>query len=189
MRIIAGDAKGRRLFTPSGREVRPTSDRVKESLFNILGEAVPGAVVLDLFAGTGNLGLESLSRGAERSIFIDNSRDSIRIVNDNIRNLKYEEYCEVYNNDALSALAVLKKRQIIFDIIFVDPPYSREIIPEILRKITELDLLNDKGIIAAEHDIKDKLPDRILNIIKYKSSVYGDTILSFYKRECETLEE
>lgn len=99
MRIIAGDAKGRRLFSPEGNDTRPTSDKVKEALFNILGSLVPDSVVLDLYAGTGNLGLEAISRGAKHSVFIDYSRASIKIIHQNINSLKYEDYCEVYNND------------------------------------------------------------------------------------------
>lgn len=189
MRIIAGDAKGRRITTPSGRDTRPTSDRVKESLFNILGDRVPDAVVLDLFAGTGNLGLESLSRGAKLSIFIDFNRDSIKIIKENIKLLKYEGNCEVYHNDAVSALNILAKREIKFDIIFVDPPYHKELVPAVIDKISELDLMKGSGIIAAEHDVKDCLPDRISNMISYKSSAYGDTVLTFYRKLEQKMEE
>lgn len=181
MRIIAGDAKGRRIITPTGRNIRPTADRVKESLFNILGEKVPDSLVLDLFAGTGNLGLESLSRGAKLSIFIDFNKESIRIINENIKLLKYEGASEVYHNDAYGALNILAKRKMKFDIIFVDPPYHKDIVPAVIHKISELDLIDTAGIIAVEHDVNDRLPDSISNMTSCKSSTYGDTMLTFYR--------
>lgn len=182
MRIIAGEARGRRIFTPTGRETRPTTDRVKESIFNILGSKVPEARVLDLFAGTGNLGLESISRGANHCIFVDNSREAVKLVRENIALLKYEDYTEVYNNDALSALDVLKKRSINFNIIFLDPPYHKDIVPVVLNKIIETDTIAGEGIIVAEHDNKDPVPETISYLVRFKWSVYGTTTVSFYKR-------
>jgi 16S rRNA (guanine(966)-N(2))-methyltransferase RsmD len=182
LRIIAGEAKGRRIIAPPGRDIRPTSDRVKESLFNILGDKVPDSVVLDLFAGTGNLGLESLSRGAKLSIFIDSNRESIKLIYENIKLLKFEEACEVYHNDASSALTILNRKGVLFDIIFVDPPYHKNMVPVVINKISELGLLKDDGVIAAEHDVKDLLPDRISDIVSYKTSIYGDTGLTFYRK-------
>jgi RNA methyltransferase, RsmD family len=180
LRIISGDAKGRRLVSPLGNETRPTSDRVKESLFNILGDRVPDSSVLDLFAGTGNLGLEALSRGASHCIFIDNSRESIKVVNQNIDILKYRDYCEVYDKDALSALNILSKRDIRFNIIFLDPPYHKEIVPQCLEKIELLKLLSSNGIIVAEHDIRDEIPERIGTLCLIKKYIYRDTALSLY---------
>jgi 16S rRNA (guanine(966)-N(2))-methyltransferase RsmD len=180
LRIIAGDAKGRRILSPIGKDTRPTSDRVKESLFNILGSRVLESKVLDLFAGTGNLGLEAISRGAVLSVFIDYNKDSIKIINENIKMLSYQDKCEVYNNNALSALDILSKRGMKFDIIFIDPPYHKDTIPLILKKIEEIDLMDINGIIATEHDIRDNVPDRIENLHMIKSSAYGDTKLSLY---------
>lgn len=182
MRIIAGEAKGRNLKSPTGRQTRPTSDRVKESMFNILGDRVPDARVLDLFAGTGNLGLEAISRGAKLSVFIDDNRDSIKIIYDNIKLLKYESCCEVYHNNALSALNILNKKDKSFDIIFIDPPYHSDIIPKILETISEAGIMSEYGVIISEHDIKDYLPEKVLNMERYRYTVYGDTALSFYKR-------
>lgn len=211
LRIITGDAKGRRLISPQGRQIRPTSDRVKEAMFDILGDKVPDSDVLDLYAGTGSLGLEAISRGARRSVFIDINKENLRIVNENIKLLKYEKYCEVYNNDSFSGLNILKRRGIRFDIIFVDPPYHKGIVPDALQKIAETSVLKKGGIIVAEHDSRDEVPDISSNLIKhnealdisslaetregkkvflqsknfllmrYKSSVYGGTTISFYK--------
>ncbi|MDI6618442.1 MAG: 16S rRNA (guanine(966)-N(2))-methyltransferase RsmD [Clostridiales bacterium] len=181
MRIIAGDARSRRIISPNGSDIRPTSDRVKESLFDIIGNKVVDAKVLDLFAGTGNLGLEAVSRGASLAVFIDISRESIKIANENINLLNYQKYCEVYNNDALTAIDILSRRKVIFDIIFIDPPYRKDIIPEVLKKITEAQIIKSNGIVCAEHDAKDILPDEVSNIKRYKFNKYGDTILSFYR--------
>lgn len=180
MRIIAGEAKGRRIIAPEGRETRPTSDRVKEALFNILMNELPEASVLDLFAGSGNLSLEALSRGAAHCTMVDSSRESVRIIHKNTEMLKYQNLCEVYENDANSALDALSRRSIRFDIVFLDPPYHKDMIPACIEKISKYSLLEDGGVIAAEHDIRDELSERIGNFELYKRSVYGDTILSFY---------
>lgn len=180
LRIIAGEARGRRIITPTGIQTRPTSDRVKESMFNILGDRVPGSKVLDLFAGTGSLGLESISRGAQSCVCIDNSKESIKVIYQNINMLKFEEYCEVYHNDAFSALSILGRKDRKFNIIFVDPPYHKEIVPLVLKKITDIGIIEGKGVIVSEHDSKDSVPEKISDLVRFKSVLYGDTALSFY---------
>lgn len=180
MRIIAGDAKGRRILSPEGKDTRPTSDKVKESMFNILGSKVPDSKVLDLYAGTGNLALEAISRGAQSAVLIDRSRESIKIIHQNIKLLNYGEYCEVYNNDAIPALNILHRRGLSFDIIFLDPPYHKNILPEVIETIWSLNLLKSTGIIVAEHDTRDVLPDNIKDFVMVKKALYGDTRLSFY---------
>jgi 16S rRNA (guanine(966)-N(2))-methyltransferase RsmD len=153
---------------------------VKGDLFNILGERVLDAKVLDLFAGTGNLGLEAISRGALSCVFIDNNRESIKIVHQNIEMLKYGELCEVYDNDSFEALRILSRRNLKFNMIFIDPPYHKDIIPRCLQKIGEFNMLEDEGIIAAEHDIKDVLPDEAAGLTMIRRVSYGDTVISFY---------
>lgn len=185
MRIIAGEAKGRRINAPVGRETRPTSDRVKESIFNILGDRVPGAKILDLFAGTGNMGLEAISRGAEHCIFIDSSKEAIRIIHENINTLKYQDKCEVYNNDAIAAMEILNKRNIKFDIIFLDPPYHKNIITTVLKTLNNTEILNHNGLIIAEHDNKDIVPDVFNEFIMIKKAEYGNTTVSFYRKKGE----
>jgi 16S rRNA (guanine(966)-N(2))-methyltransferase RsmD len=181
LRIIAGEAKGRKILSPQGRNTRPTSDRVKESLFNILGQEIPGSNVLDLYAGTGNLGLEAISRGASFCLFIDNDRDSIKTVEYNVKLLKYEEHCEVHNNDAVQALNIIGKRNMKFDVIFLDPPYHKNIIPKVVDAVARYGIMSDECIIAAEHDIKDVIPEKILNLSLVKRFIYGNTVLSFYR--------
>lgn len=179
MRIIAGDARGRKILAPDSYDIRPTSDRVKESLFNMIGTKVQGAQVLDLFGGTGNLGLESISRGALFCIFVDSSRESVKLIKQNIELLGYEKYSKVYTNDAQAALRILSKREMKFDVIFMDPPYKKNIIPPLLTGIEEI--LNKDGILVVEHDIRDAIPERVGNTINYRRKNYGDTVISLYK--------
>lgn len=179
MRIIAGDARGRRILAPDSYNIRPTSDRVKESLFNMIGSKVENAQILDLFGGTGNLGLESISRGALFCIFVDSSRESIKLIRQNIKLLGYDKYSQVYNNDAQAALRILNKREMKFDVVFMDPPYKKNIIPTLLTETEKI--LNKDGILVVEHDIRDIIPERVGNIINYRKKNYGDTVISLYK--------
>ncbi len=154
MRIITGTAKGRSIDAPEGRNTRPTLAKVKEGVFGIIQFRIYGRQVLDLFSGSGNLGLESISRGAERCIFNDMSRDSIRIIEGNISKLGMKEQSVVYNMEAMSLLKMLASRGEKFDVVFLDPPYNTPLLDEALKNIDELGLLNDDGIIVCEHDPK-----------------------------------
>lgn len=176
MRIISGNFKGRKLKTLEGMNTRPTADRIKESLFNILGSKVYDSKVLDLFAGSGALGLEALSRGACFCVFIDSSKDAISIVKDNINLCKQENNSKIINKDYLVALKSLEDK---FDIIFVDPPYSKGIEISVLENINTM--LSEDGIIIIETDKADIPPDNINGLIKYDARKYGRTLISFYK--------
>jgi len=175
MRIISGQFKGRKLKTLEGMNTRPTADRVKEALFNILGNKTYDAKILDLFAGSGALGLEALSRGASYCTFVDSSKDAISIIKENIKLCKQEENSKVINKDYVEALRLLKDK---FDIIFVDPPYSKGIELTVLKNIKEI--LSDDGIIVIETDKSDILDDEINGFLKYDTRKYGRTIISFY---------
>ncbi|MFY9177567.1 MAG: 16S rRNA (guanine(966)-N(2))-methyltransferase RsmD [Caldicoprobacterales bacterium] len=183
MRIIAGRSKGRILESIKGRNTRPTSDKVKEALFNIIQGRIPESIVLDIFAGTGNLGLESLSRGANRAIFIDNDIKAVKTIKRNCYNLGYEKQSEIYRNDAARGLTELSKRDILFDIIFMDPPYGRGYEEPLLQLIYDLNILHNDGIIVIEHDSKTVLPIRIAGLYCYDSRKYGGTGVSFYRKE------
>ena len=124
MRIIAGDYKGRRLYTPEDRRIRPTADKVKEALFSIIGDDIDEAVVCDLFSGTGNLGLEALSRGADKCYFGDNSADSIRLIKENIEMCRAGEYSEVIHGDFKKTLSMINEKVNVF---FLDPPYYKDL--------------------------------------------------------------
>lgn len=151
MRIIAGKSKGIRLRSVSGLSVRPTTDRVKESLFQIIGPYFDGGKVLDLFAGTGSLGLEALSRGADQAIFVDRSQASVKTIKQNIKMAGMEEQSEVYRRDARSVLRSLKRRTELFRLIFLDPPYQEKLLPDVLTFISENGLLEPRGMVVAEH--------------------------------------
>lgn len=176
MRIISGKNKGRKLKTLEGMNTRPTADRVKESLFNILNNKFIDSVVLDLFAGSGALGLEALSRGANRCVFVDSSKEAIKIIQENIKACRFDEQSTVLNMDYLVAMQKLTKQK--FDIIFVDPPYLNNIELVVLDKIKSL--LLDDGILIIETDEKTLLPESINGLVKNDERKYGRTILHFY---------
>ncbi len=177
MRIIAGDYKGRRLETPDGYDVRPTTDKVKEALFSIIAPYIGGGVVVDLFSGTGNLGLEALSRGAEKCYFCDNSRMSIGIIKRNIKYCNAEEYSVVYAGDFRQSLQKIRDKA---DVIILDPPYEAGYYEEAFELIRELDLLAEDGVIVAEHWAKLELPEELYGFEKIKERKYGHIVLSIY---------
>ena len=179
MRIITGKYKGRKLYTPKDRHVRPTSDRVKEAIFSMLGEAIMDNRVLDLFAGTGSLGLESLSRGASHCVFVDNNRESIQLIKDNIAHLGAARESTVISGDYRIALNQMKDP---FDLIFMDPPYHVEEIEDILLTIDKKGLLKEKGAIVVERDHRHTLPEEIGSYRTVKSKKYGMTRITFYQR-------
>ena len=181
LRVISGKAKGLRLKSINGLQTRPTADRIKESLFSIIGALLDKAVVLDLFAGTGALGIEALSRGAEFVTFIDSSRESISVVKENIKHTGFEEFAEIYLNDYDRAIKALAQKDKKYDIVFLDPPYGKGLDIKAGKCITENNLLSDKGIIIIETE--EILEDNIFGMTKYDERSYGRTKLSFYKKE------
>jgi 16S rRNA (guanine966-N2)-methyltransferase len=182
MRVISGKAKGRRLVAHKGQAVRPTADRVKESLFNILPRDFCRMKVLDLFAGTGNLGIEALSRGAEKAILVDASERSAAVIRENLRRLEFSDHAEVWVLPAARALRSLAKRGEIFDVIFLDPPYDQKLVGSALRLIEQGNLLNPNGTLVAEHSARESVPTSYESLILNDQRRYGDTLLSFYKR-------
>lgn len=183
MRVISGSARGLKLKSPKGMDVRPTTDRVKESLFNIISNHILDSFILDLFSGTGSLGIEALSRGAQRCTFVDSSRDSIEIIKDNLKNTKFIDKSEVIFSDTISAINKLGVKRDKFDIIFMDPPYLKNLIVPVLKEIIKRELLEEDGIIIIEHDTKDIIPDNVDNLNKYREKKYGNTTLSFFAWE------
>lgn len=183
MRVITGFAKGRKLKCPSGRNVRPTSDRVKEALYNILGSKVIDCIFLDIFAGTGNIGIEALSRGAKFCCFVDNDNNSIKYIRENLTMLNLSKNSVIIQKDVSEALEIFKENRTRFDIIFIDPPYYNNLIEEPLKKISTYKLLNEDGLIIAEHHKNDILRDTYDTLRRIRIQKYGETILSFYKEE------
>ncbi|UEX91165.1 16S rRNA (guanine(966)-N(2))-methyltransferase RsmD [Staphylococcus ratti] len=175
MRVIAGKHKSKPLDTLEGRNTRPTMDKVKEGIFNSLHE-VQG-IGLDLFAGSGGLGIEALSRGMEKVIFVDQNFGAIKIIRQNIKKLGLESQTEVYKNNADRALKALYKREIQFDIIFLDPPYEKGLIDKALERIQEFDLLKKNGIIVCEFSHRESIQSNGFKEIKRYHYGLTDTCL------------
>ena len=183
LRIISGERKGRIIKTLAGNNTRPTTDRVKESLFNIILPKLPGSLVLDLFSGSGNLGLEALSRGAERTFFVEKNRAALKILYENCQSLDYLEFSEIFPLDVKKAIAVISKRNLSFDIIFIDPPYAQGLEVSTILALDEFRLLKPESIIIVEHMNNNKLPSSIGSLKRYDLRKYGNTAVSFYRKE------
>lgn len=184
MRIITGKARGLHLNVPKNYDVRPTADRVKESLFNIIGFRIQGAAVLDLFAGSGNLGLESWSRGASRVEFSDKNRISLQLVESNIKKCRAEGACRVNRCDAESAISRFYKAGDKFDFIFIDPPYNKGWIAKVLKKLETMPILSDGGWIIVEHSAHEPVEGLVPSGYElFRSQKYGETFLAFLKKE------
>ena len=177
MRVITGTARGRRLKTPENYDVRPTTDNVKESVFNILQFDIEGRRVLDLFAGTGQLGIECMSRGASEVVFVDKSRDSLNIVRDNLKTCGFK--APVVQEDAVSYL----KHCGTFDVIFVDPPYDSGLYEPVLDTISRLDILSNGGIIVCETRRENQLPEMKTPYRKRREYTYGKVKICIYTKE------
>lgn len=178
MRIITGEYRRRRLETPIGYDVRPTTDKVKEAVFNLLMNEIWDSVVVDLFAGTGNLGLEALSRGAKRCYFCDNSRESLKLIKTNIEKCRAQDKSIVLAGDYMKALSRIREKVQVF---LLDPPYKDGLYEKCLQEIDSLDLLDEEGIIIAEHGVRDFVPEQAGNLIKVKERRYGRIMVSIYR--------
>ncbi|MFD1018059.1 16S rRNA (guanine(966)-N(2))-methyltransferase RsmD [Thalassobacillus hwangdonensis] len=182
MRVIAGEHKGRQLKPVPNRLTRPTTDKVKEALFHVIGPFFEGGQALDLFAGSGGLGIEGLSRGMERCVFVDKQPKAIQTIYANLKELKLEERAEVFRTDAFRALKAAGKRGLIFDYIFLDPPYKKVSYSSLMESILEHELLADGGLIICEHDPDEQLPDQVGTLTLKKQDVYGGSIgIGIYK--------
>jgi 16S rRNA (guanine(966)-N(2))-methyltransferase RsmD len=185
MRIVAGRFRGRRLESPESRRIRPTSDRVREALFSIIASRVVGASVLDLFAGTGALGLEALSRGAAQAVFVDQGADAVRIIRANIQRLGVEDQVTVFQGAVSRVIRRLADGRALFDLIFMDPPYGKGYIGTALPLLAGL--VQPEAMLIAEHSAKEVPPDGSVAWSFLETRVYGDTALSFYSsRTSET---
>jgi len=185
MRVISGTSKGRRLVTPKSQGLRPTSDRVKESVFNILGEIVEEKVVLDLFAGTGNLGIEALSRGAKRAIFVEKGRQAVRLIQRNIAQCGMDGRSEIIPKDVNRAIGILKQRGESFDLILMDPPYEKGLILRTLEKLTPYKIYHEDSILVIEHDRREPLPEIVKGWNLIRQREIGDTTISFLTPQLE----
>ena len=179
MRVITGKARGIQLKTPDGMHTRPTADRVKEALFSIIQFDVPGASVLDLFGGTGQLGIEALSRGAKRAVFVDEREDACKLIKENLKRTKLDDSASVVRSDYLF---YLKKCKETFQIILLDPPYAEVFLENSLKLITEIDILQTDGIIVAERPVGKELPWEFDGFSRSRDYKYGKTLLTIYRK-------
>lgn len=180
MRIIAGSAKKRVLTVPRGWTGRPTADRVKESLFNILGELVLESRFLDLFAGTGNVGIEALSRGARKAVFVEQDRRAVQAVNKNLDLTGFSQCATVLSQDVITAIKWLAAKKETFDLIFLDPPYGYGHEVTVVSQLGSSKLLTSEGLVVAESSKREVLPGTIGNLKLFRQEKYGDTMLSFF---------
>ena len=180
MRVISGKAKGVVLKTPEGLNTRPTTDRVKEALFSIIQFELPAARVLDLFAGSGQLGIESLSREAKYAIFVDEREDACKLVRENLRRTKLESLGKVVRSDYMAYLRRCNEK---FDIIFLDPPYAEVFLENSLKMITEIDILQTGGIIVTERPEGKQLSLDFEGYTRSKDYRYGKTLVTLYRKQ------
>lgn len=178
MRIIGGKYKGRYLVNFKADHIRPTTDRVKESLFNILQGYIEGAQVLDLFAGTGNLGIEAISRGAEKVVFVEKNPKSLQLINENLKALGVTEEYEVLKADVMKFLSSSVQAE--YDVIFIDPPFTEKMAHDVMELLCQCTLLKPGGILAIESAKKERMEDRYGSLIRHDKRDYGDKILSLF---------
>ena len=178
MRIISGKLKGRRLTTPADQRIRPTTDKVKEAIFSMIqGWIDEDSVCIDLFSGTGNLGLEAISRGAKTVYFCDNHRESLNLTKTNVRHCQVEDQAILMLGDYTVNLEKIRQKA---DVIFLDPPYHQKLVPDCLKRIAECGVLAPWGIVVAEHLADDPLPQEICGLNVIKERKYGTILVTVY---------
>ena len=180
MRVIAGKARGTVLKTPDGMQTRPTTDRVKEALFSIIQFDLPGKSVLDLFGGTGQLGIEAISRGATKAVFVDAADAPCKLIKENLRRARMEGEGRVVRSDYLQFLSTSREK---FDIIFLDPPYAEVFLENAIKRISEIDILQSGGIIVTERPVEKALNMEIEGFSRSKDYKYGNTVLTLYRKD------
>ncbi len=181
MRVIAGKAKGKRLNAPRGMKTRPITDMIKEALFNVLGPGVYEAAFLDLFAGSGSVGIEALSRGARPVFFVDNDRAAVGVITENIKNCGFSEGFEIYGHDVFQALRVLERNALQFDYIYVDPPFDQEsIFGKIMIALGPAKLLSPGGLVILRTRRKMLMLDIYENLSRIRITQYGESVLHYY---------
>ena len=186
MRVITGTARGRRLKELEGMETRPTTDRVKEGMFNVLQFDIEGRRVLDLFAGTGQLGIECLSRGAASAVFVDRRADAVKLIRENLKATELTDRARVVSGDSMEYLQQLREQ---FDLIFLDPPYEAGLLEVAIPRIAEIDILAPHGIIVAEHPVGKALPALKPPYRLHRTYRYGKIAMTLYRRDANTESE
>ena len=180
MRVITGISWRVQLKTPEGMLTRPTTDRVKEALFSVIQFDIPGAKVLDLFGGTGQLGIEALSRGAKSAVFVDAREEACRLIRENLKRTRLQEDGKVVRSDYMDYLNRCREQ---FNIIFLDPPYAEVFLENSLNRITEIDILLSGGIIVSERPLGKELPWEFPGFTRSRDYQYGKILLTFYRKD------
>ena len=181
MRIIAGSARGRKILSPVGMGTRPTLDRIKEAMFNIIQSRVRSAIVVDMFSGTGSLGLEAASRGATKCYLIDMGDTTFEMLQNNVNNLKFNDKCQCLKGDTYKYMEQFANEGIVFDLIFIDPPYAKDMIPPAIEIISKNNLLSKEGLIVCKIDSSEEIYQGNCIIHLSDSRKYGNTTVLFYK--------
>ena len=183
MKILGGKLKGRNIYMPFG--IRPTQNIVRKALFDVLGQDLEGLAFLDLFAGSGAVGLEAISRGAKAISFVDHDPKCIKVIEDNIHLLKIDSLMsisyEVIHNDALGTIKYLARKQRKFDIIFIDPPYGLELSKKALKLLMAYDILHPASFVVIQHEKRETLPESTGRFLVLREKQYGNSVLSIYK--------
>ena len=182
MRVIAGQYRSRKLIAPTGSETRPTSDRLRETLFNVISAGIPDSVWLDLYAGSGAVGIEALSRGARMAYFVESAARAAKIIRANLRSLSISEGFEVQEREALPALRALDAAAVVCDFCFIDPPYAENTeYEQSLGFLSQSRVLTAQSVVIAEHDKHSDLSDRYGALQRFRRLQQGDAVLSFYR--------
>lgn len=183
MRVISGKCKGRVLYSPQSESIRPTSNKIKEFIFNFIGNAIYNAVVLDLFSGTGNLSVEALSRGAKKSVLVDNSKEAILLIYRNLELTNFLPQCKIVQQDVFRYLKVAVKKKYYFNFIFADPPYSIIDYYLLIKYVGDGNLLKDGGFFILEHSSRAKLDESFSSMTRENTKIFGDTGITFYSNK------
>lgn len=182
MRIVAGSAKGRVLAAPKSDDViRPTADRVRETIFNVLGQRCDGLTVLDLFAGTGALGLEAVSRGAIKAVLVDRDREALDLCRQNATTLQFTEQVEILPASAIAAIAMLGKKGRVFELVFSDPPYALTAGLSVLEALGQARVVSDGGVAVIEHGREEQLPERVGDFTQIDERDFGTAIVTLFR--------
>lgn len=182
MRIVAGSAKGRVLAAPKSDEViRPTADRVRETIFNVLGQRCDGLSVLDLFAGTGALGLEAVSRGAIEAVLVDRGLEALELCRQNVATLEFEDRVEIIRSSALEAIAALGRKKRVFELVFSDPPYALTAGLSVLEALGQAKIVSAGGVAVIEHGKNEQLPERVGDFVRIDKRDFGTAIVTMFR--------
>ncbi len=182
MRIVAGSAKGRVLAAPKSDDViRPTADRVRETIFNVLGQRCDGLTVLDLFAGTGALGLEAVSRGAIKAVLVDRGREALELCRQNTATLKFTNQVEIMNSSAIEAIATLGKKKQLFELVFSDPPYALTAGVSVLEALEKAGIVSEGGVAVIERGREEQLPQQVGRFESIDERDFGTAIVTMFR--------